>query len=285
MLVKTLNRLGVCSSADTLARFIQHKRNISEHHQFRHMSKDALTIVSADNLDLMHSFTRVFFAAIKKVVGTALLYKFYNLYHHYLCLRATKNLLPETHVSPIPPLMVAMEIHVPLSRSLETHVSPRLPPLMVAMEITCTSALLTGDPRVSWTATPHGGHGDTCTSVSLTRDPRVSQTAAPHGGHGDTCISVSLTGDTPASSKRLERSSPFPSPLILTRSPLAKLPRHLRSGTEGRMLQDVPPHSRSQDFYGGGFFLQQNGLLWVPSFARAENFVWPRLHFVRPRLF
>ena len=41
VLVKTLNRLGVCSSADTLARFIQHKRSTSEQHQFRHKSKDA----------------------------------------------------------------------------------------------------------------------------------------------------------------------------------------------------------------------------------------------------
>ena len=66
MLVKTLNRLGVCSSADTLARFIQHKRSTSEQHQCRHMSKDAFTVVSADNLDFMHSFARVFLRQSKK---------------------------------------------------------------------------------------------------------------------------------------------------------------------------------------------------------------------------
>ena len=60
VLVKTLNRLGVCSSADTLARFMQHKRSTSEQHQLRHMSKDAFTVVSADNLDFMHSFARIF---------------------------------------------------------------------------------------------------------------------------------------------------------------------------------------------------------------------------------
>ena len=60
VLIKILNRLGVCSSADTLARFIQHKRTISEQHQFRHLSNDAFTVVSADNLDFLYSFARVF---------------------------------------------------------------------------------------------------------------------------------------------------------------------------------------------------------------------------------
>ena len=56
VLIKILNRLGVCSSADTLARFIQHKRTISEQHQFRHLSNDAFTVVSADNLDFFAQF-------------------------------------------------------------------------------------------------------------------------------------------------------------------------------------------------------------------------------------
>ena len=60
VLIRTLNRLGVCSSADTLARFIQHKRTVSEYHCFKHLTKDAFTVVSADNLDFLHSFSRVF---------------------------------------------------------------------------------------------------------------------------------------------------------------------------------------------------------------------------------
>ena len=60
VLVRTLNRLGVCSSADTLARFIQHKRSACEYPCIKHLTKDAFTVVSADNLDFLHSFSRVF---------------------------------------------------------------------------------------------------------------------------------------------------------------------------------------------------------------------------------
>ena len=49
VLVRTLNRLGVCSSADTLARFIQHKRSACEYPCIKHLTKDAFTVVSADN--------------------------------------------------------------------------------------------------------------------------------------------------------------------------------------------------------------------------------------------
>ena len=60
VLVRVLNRLGVGSSADTLARFVQFKRTASDQQHFKHLSKDAFTLVSADNLDFMHSFARVF---------------------------------------------------------------------------------------------------------------------------------------------------------------------------------------------------------------------------------
>ena len=60
VLIRLLNRLGVCSSSDTLARFIQNKRSASQYHCLKHMSTDAFTVVSADNLDFLHSFARVF---------------------------------------------------------------------------------------------------------------------------------------------------------------------------------------------------------------------------------
>ena len=60
VLVRVLNRLGVGSSADTLALFVQFKRTASDQQHFKHLSKDAFTLVSADNLDFMHSFARVF---------------------------------------------------------------------------------------------------------------------------------------------------------------------------------------------------------------------------------
>ena len=50
----------MCSSADTLARFVQFKRTASDQRHFKHLSKDVFTLVSADNLDFMHSFARVF---------------------------------------------------------------------------------------------------------------------------------------------------------------------------------------------------------------------------------
>ena len=61
MLVRALNRLGICSSSDTLARSIQH--NVAECEQ-RGPEKDCspttLTIVSTDNIDFVHSYAKVF---------------------------------------------------------------------------------------------------------------------------------------------------------------------------------------------------------------------------------
>ena len=51
-LVQILNRLGMCSSADTLARSIQYREQECHPH--------SLTIVSADNIDFLHSYTQVF---------------------------------------------------------------------------------------------------------------------------------------------------------------------------------------------------------------------------------
>ncbi len=56
MIVRILNRLGVCSSADTLARSIQYR--VREREQ--ECSPDTLTVISADNIDFLHSYARVF---------------------------------------------------------------------------------------------------------------------------------------------------------------------------------------------------------------------------------
>jgi hypothetical protein len=51
LLLKVLNRLGVCTSADTLSRCIQHKlHNINPYHQ---LVTDTFTIFSADNIHLI----------------------------------------------------------------------------------------------------------------------------------------------------------------------------------------------------------------------------------------
>ena len=61
VLVKILNRLGVCASLDTLSRFIQYKADSSKcNNKPRYLNPESFTVVSADNIDFMHSFARVY---------------------------------------------------------------------------------------------------------------------------------------------------------------------------------------------------------------------------------
>ena len=60
LLIKILNRLGVCASADTLSRFIQYKASTFSKNKLKSLSPDSLTVVSTDNIDFMHSFAQVF---------------------------------------------------------------------------------------------------------------------------------------------------------------------------------------------------------------------------------
>ena len=54
LLIKMLNRLGVCSSADTLARAIQFRVTEREEKGLQHeCSTTAFTIVSIDNIDFL----------------------------------------------------------------------------------------------------------------------------------------------------------------------------------------------------------------------------------------
>ena len=57
-LIRFLNRLGVCASADTLARFIKCKVDSPMLTQF--INPDGFMVVSADNIDFLHSYVRVF---------------------------------------------------------------------------------------------------------------------------------------------------------------------------------------------------------------------------------
>ena len=59
-LVQILNRLGMCSSADTLARSIQYRVQEHEHRgPEQECHPRSRTIVSADNIDFLHSYTQV----------------------------------------------------------------------------------------------------------------------------------------------------------------------------------------------------------------------------------
>ena len=58
LLIKILNRFGICVSSDTLSRFVQYKVNSLEKASFS--NPEAFTIVSTDNIDFQLSFARVF---------------------------------------------------------------------------------------------------------------------------------------------------------------------------------------------------------------------------------
>ena len=60
LLVKILNRLGICASADTLSRFIQYKACSPENATNKQLDPECFTVVSADNIDFMHIFARVY---------------------------------------------------------------------------------------------------------------------------------------------------------------------------------------------------------------------------------
>ena len=60
-LIKILNRLGICSSVDTLERRIQYITSLREEEGAEHECEErALTFISADNIDYIHSFAQVY---------------------------------------------------------------------------------------------------------------------------------------------------------------------------------------------------------------------------------
>ena len=62
LLIRILNRLGVCSSADTLARSIQYRVQEREKRGAeQECSPNSFTVISADNIDFLHSYARVFY--------------------------------------------------------------------------------------------------------------------------------------------------------------------------------------------------------------------------------
>ena len=56
LVVKILNRIGVCASADTLSRFIQHKASTCKVGAKKYLNCNTFTVVSADNIDFMRTF-------------------------------------------------------------------------------------------------------------------------------------------------------------------------------------------------------------------------------------
>lgn len=60
MLIKMLNRLGACASADTLARYIQQKSAKHTSRTSLCLNCDNFFIISADNIDFVHSYSRMY---------------------------------------------------------------------------------------------------------------------------------------------------------------------------------------------------------------------------------
>ena len=58
MLIKIMNHFGICASMDTLSRFIQNK--VGKVDPLEYLDSEAFTLVSADNVDFLHSYARVF---------------------------------------------------------------------------------------------------------------------------------------------------------------------------------------------------------------------------------
>ena len=60
-LVRVLNRLGVCASSETHARYIQYRvKKVLEEGPMAKFPGDAFTLVSVDNIDFIHSYARVY---------------------------------------------------------------------------------------------------------------------------------------------------------------------------------------------------------------------------------
>ena len=59
LLAKVLNRMGVCSSSDTLSKFINHISNNLCLLPNKALTTGSFVVVSADNLDYLHSYARV----------------------------------------------------------------------------------------------------------------------------------------------------------------------------------------------------------------------------------
>ena len=59
LLIRTLNRVGVCASADTLSRFMQFKVNHFGSTVQQYTDSEILAVVSADNVDFLHTYSRV----------------------------------------------------------------------------------------------------------------------------------------------------------------------------------------------------------------------------------
>ena len=222
-------------------------------------------VVSADNLDFLHSFARVFCGNQKSSWhGTT-----YSLCHHCLCLKEETSLSCThwcTHcshsgaqtaggdftVSHTSAYSGAHTAHTSAHSGAggdftvsDTSAHTAQTSAHSGAHTAHTSAhsgaqTAGGDFTVSYTSA-HSGAGGHFT---------VSDTSAHSGAHTAHTSAHTNIGGIPdylssssfqISRKKTKQSSPFPSPSRLTRSPMLKAQKRLRTGTEGRMLHAKAP--------------------------------------------
>ena len=58
--MRILNRLGVCASADTLSRYIQYRITTHDNKSGVDLNPLSFVVISADNIDFLHSFSASF---------------------------------------------------------------------------------------------------------------------------------------------------------------------------------------------------------------------------------
>ena len=213
LLIRILNRLGVCASVDTLACFIQDKVS-SENSLSSFLHPESFTIVSADNIDFLHSYARVF-------KGSK------NSSWHGTSVQA---------VQPLPSLSIHSEVHMSdthVHQDTGTTPADFVIPLNSATESRTTTDISNNSitAKVSITDRPSQPllQGHLYTASCFLTDETTSYS----------CSEASSSEITHPIRKRAHRSSPFQSPLKLTRSPAPKQ-RRLRTGTEKHTLDPLP---------------------------------------------
>ena len=173
----------------------------------KYLSHDTFTVVSADNIYFMHSYARIF------------------------CSHQTSSWHGTTvqAIQPLPSLSLPESL-LNEARLTDSHAcgSPLEPPGGIRL----TDSLTGGSPM-----DPPGG-------IRLTDSLAGRSPMDPPGGIR---LTDSLAGGSPleqpgVSQKRKDRSSPLPSPQKLTRSPLPKIQKRHRTGTEGQQeMGKLPP--------------------------------------------
>ena len=175
LLVRMLNRIGVCASADTLSRFIQHKVSTCDEDGMKYLTPDTFTVVSADNIDFMHSFARIFCGRqTSSWHGTTV--KVAQPIPSLSLPEVRHSTLPRGTYPGIPTLVTLTYTGIPTSwtHTLVAHSGPpRGSPTLVALSMIHTEVPTSWIHTLSKTHPPRGSH----TSGSLNDPPRGSHTS------------------------------------------------------------------------------------------------------------